>query len=49
MKIMLAPAYIVCHQTDTNVGTTGRFLVNDQGLPAYLVDPGINGVITTNA
>ena len=39
--------YIVCHQTDTNIGTTGRYLVSDQGLPAYLVDPGINGVITT--
>ncbi|MGI9069576.1 MAG: OPT family oligopeptide transporter [Pyrinomonadaceae bacterium] len=40
-------SYIVCHQTDTNVGTTGRYLVNDQGMPAFLVDPGINGVITT--
>jgi putative OPT family oligopeptide transporter len=40
-------SYIVCHQTDTNVGTTGRFLVNDQGMPAFLVDPGINGVIKT--
>ncbi|HET6893067.1 MAG TPA: oligopeptide transporter, OPT family [Pyrinomonadaceae bacterium] len=40
-------SYIVCHQTDTNVGTLGRYLVDDQGVPAYLVDPGINGVITT--
>ena len=40
-------SYIVCHQTDTTVGTTGRYLVNDEGIPAYLVDPGINGVITT--
>lgn len=38
-------SYIVCHQTDTNVGTVGRYLVDDQGTPAYLVDPGINGVI----
>lgn len=40
-------SYLVCHQTDTNVGTLGRYLVDDQGAPAYLVDPGINGVITT--
>jgi putative OPT family oligopeptide transporter len=40
-------SYIVCHQTDTNVGTTGRFLVDPQGVPAFLVDPGINGVIKT--
>ncbi|HKO46028.1 MAG TPA: oligopeptide transporter, OPT family [Pyrinomonadaceae bacterium] len=40
-------SYIVCHQTDTNVGTTGRFLVDPQGTPAFLVDPGINGVIKT--
>jgi hypothetical protein len=39
--------YIVCHQTDTTVGTVGRYLVNEQGTPAYLVDPGINGVIKT--
>ena len=39
--------YIVCHQTDTTVGTVGRFLVNAQGMPALLVDPGINGVINT--
>ncbi|HYN25576.1 MAG TPA: OPT/YSL family transporter, partial [Pyrinomonadaceae bacterium] len=37
-------SYIVCHQTDTAIGTTGRYLVNDQGLPVYLADPGINGV-----
>jgi putative OPT family oligopeptide transporter len=39
--------YIVCHQTDTNLGTVGRYLADDQGVPAYLVDPGINGVIKT--
>ena len=38
-------SYLVCHQTDTNVGTVGRYLTDDQGTPAYLVDPGINGVI----
>ncbi|HEY5884911.1 MAG TPA: oligopeptide transporter, OPT family [Pyrinomonadaceae bacterium] len=40
-------SYIVCHQTETALGTTGRFLVDPQGTPAFLVDPGINGVITT--
>ena len=40
-------SYLVCHQTDTNLGTLGRYLVDDQGVPAYLVDPGINGVIRT--
>ncbi|HKO60989.1 MAG TPA: oligopeptide transporter, OPT family [Pyrinomonadaceae bacterium] len=39
--------YIVCHQTDTKTGTTGRFLADAQGVPAFMVDPGINGVITT--
>lgn len=36
--------YIVCHQTDPQVGLTGRYLTNDQGVPIYLADPGINGV-----
>src|SRR5205085_9492498 len=40
-----ANTYFVCHQTDTAY-TAGRFLVNDQGAPVYLSDPGINGVIT---
>lgn len=39
-------SYFVCHNTDTAVGPTGRYLVNDQGVPVYLSDPGINGVIT---
>jgi putative OPT family oligopeptide transporter len=37
-------SYIVCHQTDTSIGTKGRYLVDDQGVPVYLADPGINGV-----
>lgn len=37
-------SYFVCHQTDTVVGLTGRYLTNDQGVPVYLADPGINGV-----
>jgi hypothetical protein len=37
-------SYIVCHQTDPAVGTTGRYFTNDQGVPVYLADPGINGI-----
>ncbi len=39
-------SYLVCHQTDTQFGSVGRFLASDDGTPMYLVDPGINGVIT---
>jgi putative OPT family oligopeptide transporter len=35
--------YRVWHNTDSKNGTPGRYLVNMQGRPAYLVDPGING------
>lgn len=34
--------YYVWHRTDEN-GETKKYLVNDQGVPVYLVDPGING------
>jgi putative OPT family oligopeptide transporter len=37
-------SYFVCHQTDTSLGTKGRYFVNDQGVPVYLADPGINGI-----
>jgi len=37
--------YRVWHNTDAARGPAGRYLVNMQGKPAYLVDPGINGVI----
>lgn len=37
--------YRVWHNTDPQNGQVGRFLVNPQGKPVYLVDPGINGVI----
>src|SRR5215213_9525158 len=40
-----AATYLVCHKTDTAGGPVGRYLVNDQGVPVYLADPGINGVI----
>jgi hypothetical protein len=32
------------HKTTTENGPAGRYLVNDQGVPVYLADPGINGV-----
>ena len=37
--------YRVWHNTDASRGTPGRYLVDMQGRPFYLVDPGINGVI----
>jgi putative OPT family oligopeptide transporter len=36
-------SYAVCHKLDTQYGAKGRYLVNDQGAPVYLADPGING------
>jgi len=35
-------SYLVWHHTDEN-GDTKKYLVNEQGAPVYLVDPGING------
>jgi len=32
------------HKTDTTGGPAGRYMVNDQGVPVYLSDPGINGI-----
>ena len=37
-------AYYVWHKTVTDFGPPGRYLVNDQGTPVYLSDPGINGI-----
>ena len=37
-------AYYVVHKTTTEYGPAGRYLVNDQGVPVYLADPGINGI-----
>ena len=34
--------YNVVHKTNTNYGPAGRYFVNDQGVPVYLADPGIN-------
>ncbi len=36
--------YFVYHKTNTENGPAGRYLVNKEGAPVYLVDPGINGV-----
>ncbi len=36
--------YHVAHKTDELNGPAGKYLVNDQGVPVWLVDPGINGV-----
>jgi putative OPT family oligopeptide transporter len=32
------------HKVDTTGGPAGRYLLNDQGVPVYLADPGINGI-----
>ena len=37
-------SYFVVHKTTTENGPAGRYLVDEQGAPVYLVDPGINGV-----
>jgi putative OPT family oligopeptide transporter len=37
-------SYFTWHHTDQN-GETKKYLVNDQGVPVYLVDPGINGTV----
>jgi putative OPT family oligopeptide transporter len=36
--------YFIYHKTNTDNGPIGRYLVNNEGEPVYLVDPGINGV-----
>ena len=40
--------YGVWHNTDSANGPVGKFLVNKQGQPVYLVDPGIGGSITVD-
>jgi len=37
-------SYYVVHKTTTDFGPAGRYLVNAQGVPVYLADPGINGI-----
>jgi uncharacterized oligopeptide transporter (OPT) family protein len=36
--------YYVVHKTTTEYGPAGRYLVDDEGAPVYLADPGINGI-----
>jgi putative OPT family oligopeptide transporter len=36
--------YFVVHKTTPESGPAGRYLVNNEGVPVYLSDPGINGV-----
>jgi len=36
--------YFVYHKTNADDGRAGRYLVNNDGVPVYLADPGINGV-----
>ena len=42
-------SYRVWHNTDMKAGEAGRYLVDMQGRPVYLVDPGINGTVTERA
>jgi len=42
-------AYRVWHNPDAVIGPEGRYLVDMQGRPVYLVDPGINGVVKERA
>jgi putative OPT family oligopeptide transporter len=41
--------YRVWQNTDPKDGQIGKYLVNNQGQPVYLVDPAINGVIKEDA
>jgi uncharacterized oligopeptide transporter (OPT) family protein len=36
--------YFIYHKSSTDNGPAGRYLVNNDGAPVYLTDPGINGV-----
>jgi uncharacterized oligopeptide transporter (OPT) family protein len=42
-------SYRVWHNTDAKAGDAGRYLIDMQGKPVYLVDPGINGTVTERA
>lgn len=41
--------YRVWHNTNAETGPAGKYLVDMQGKPVYLVDPGINGTVKTRA
>ncbi len=36
-------SYLVWHKVDERGARAGKYLVDDQGVPVYFVDPGING------
>jgi len=36
--------YYIVHKTTTEYGPAGRYLVDENGTPVYLADPGINGI-----
>jgi putative OPT family oligopeptide transporter len=42
-------SYRVWHNTDAKAGAEGRYLIDMQGKPVYLVDPGINGTVQKHA
>ena len=44
-----AATYRVWHNTDAENGPEGRYLIDTQGRPVYLVDPGINGTVRERA
>jgi putative OPT family oligopeptide transporter len=39
-------SYLVWHKTDDEGGPPGKYFVDDAGVPAYFVDPGVNGTHT---
>jgi putative OPT family oligopeptide transporter len=39
-----ANEYFVYHKTTPENGPAGRYLLNKEGVPVYLADPGINGI-----
>lgn len=41
--------YRVWQNTDPQSGQIGKYLINNQGQPVYLVDPAINGIIKEDA
>ena len=42
-------SYRIWHNTDPKLGSEGRYLIDTQGKPVYLVDPGINGTVMQRA
>ncbi len=42
-------SYRVWHDTETKKGESTKYLINQQGQPVYMIDPGINGTVTERA